>query len=156
MTPERRAKTAAKHLLAGDAATLGIGARIDAVGPDTATVSMTVRPDMLNGHGICHGGYIFMLADSAFAFACNAGNHSTVAQSNQITFLSPGRAGERLQACANAVAEAGRSGVYDVTVTGEDGRSVAVFRGLARRIKGQVFDEKGGENEGSDTSARDA
>ena len=142
MTPDARARSSARHMMAQDAASQGIGARLEAVGPGTATLSMLIRPDMLNGHGMCHGGYIFMLADSAFAFACNARNIATVAQSNQITYHSPGRAAERLTARANEMAANGRSGTYDVTVTGEDGRIVALFRGLARQTGGAHFTEK--------------
>lgn len=104
-------------------------------------MSMIVRPDMLNGHGICHGGYIFMLADSTFAFACNSENIATVAQSNQITFVSAGQAGERLTAIAGEVAGQGRSATYDVTVCGEDGRVVALFRGLSRQLGKPHFAE---------------
>jgi acyl-CoA thioesterase len=103
---------------------------------------MKVRDDMLNGHGICHGGFIFTLADSAFAFACNSYNQNTVAQQNQITYLTPGQAGEILTATASEVSRMGRSGIYDVTVTGEDGRTVALFRGLSRTVKGQHFPEE--------------
>jgi len=141
MTPEARAQKSAQRMMAGDAASQSIGARLEDIGPDHAKMAMLVRPDMLNGHGICHGGFIFMLADSAFAFACNARNVVTVAQSNQITFLSPGRLGERLYAEAREVAVAGRSGTYDVTVTGEDGRVVALFRGLSRQLGKPLFEE---------------
>lgn len=96
----------------------------------------------MNGHGICHGGYIFTLADSAFAFACNSYNQLVVAQQNQITYLAPGKADERLTATALEKSKTGRSGVYDVTVTGEDGRVIALFRGLSRTIKGQHFEEE--------------
>ena len=102
---------------------------------------MRVRADMVNGHAICHGGYIFTLADSTFAFACNSYNQVTVAQENSITYLSPGKPGERLTAVGVESAKNGRSGVYDITVTGEDGRKVALFRGLSRTIKGQNFEE---------------
>jgi len=97
---------------------------------------------MLNGHRICHGGYIFTLADSAFAFACNSYNQNTVAQQNQITYLAPGKQGEILTATATEVSRTGRSGVYDVVVTGEDARTIALFRGLSRSIKGQHFSEE--------------
>jgi acyl-CoA thioesterase len=118
-----------------------MGMRIDEVGPGRAVLSMEVQPHHLNGHRICHGGFIFTLADSAFAFACNSYNQLTVAQENQITFLSPGQAGERLTATALEQARSGRSGVYDVTVTGSDGRKVALMRGLSRTVKGQHFPE---------------
>jgi acyl-CoA thioesterase len=126
---------------AQDVASQNLGMAIDSVGPGTARLSMPVRSDMINGHGICHGGMIFTLADSAFAFACNTYNIRTVAQQNQITYLAPGHPGEVLVATASEVARAGRSGTYDVTVTGGDGRAIALFRGLSRSIKGQHFDE---------------
>lgn len=105
-------------------------------------MSMLVRPDMVNGHSIAHGGFIFALADSAFAFACNTYNQVTVAQQNQITFASAGREGEWLTAEAVETHRQGRSGTYDVTVRGEDGRVVALMRGLSRTIKGNTFEEK--------------
>ena len=97
---------------------------------------------MLNGHKICHGGFIFTLADSCFAFACNSYNQLTVAQQNQITYVAPGKADEQLTARATEVSRTGRSGIYDVIVSGEDGRTVALFRGLSRSIKGQHFSEE--------------
>ena len=141
MTPEERARRSAEAMWAGDAASKWLGARIDAIGPGTAVLSMEVAAHHLNGHGICHGGYICTLADSAFAFACNSYNRLVVAQENTITYLSPGRPGERLTATAAEVSLTGRSGVYDVVVTGGDGRKVALFRGLSRQISGQHFQE---------------
>ncbi|MBN7787189.1 hydroxyphenylacetyl-CoA thioesterase PaaI [Ponticoccus gilvus] len=145
MTPDERASRSAQAMWAQDAASQGMGMQIDAVGPGRAVLSMTVQPHHLNGHGICHGGFIFTLADSAFAFACNSYNTLTVAQENQITFLSPGRAAERLTATCEEQARQGRSGIYDVRVTGEDGRTVALMRGLSRQVKGQHFEETGEE-----------
>ncbi|QFT58465.1 Acyl-coenzyme A thioesterase PaaI [Sulfitobacter sp. THAF37] len=142
MTPQERAEKSTEIMFAADRASAGLGMRIEAVAPGQATLSMKVRPDMLNGHRICHGGYIFTLADSAFAFACNSYNQLVVAQQNQITFLSPGRADEVLTARAVETSKSGRSGIYDVTVTGEDGRTVALFRGLSRSVKGQHFPEE--------------
>ena len=142
MTPQARAERSAETMLARDAASRGLGMVIDHIAPGEATLTMRVRPDMLNGHLICHGGFIFTLADSAFAFACNTYNQLTVAQQNQITFLTPGKDGERLTATALETSRSGRSGIYDVTVTGEDGRKVAVFRGLSRTVKGQHFEEE--------------
>jgi acyl-CoA thioesterase len=106
---------------------------------------MRVKDEMLNGHSICHGGYIFTLADSAFAFACNSYNKLTLAQQNQITYIAPGKAGELLTATASETALSERSGVYDVMVTGEDGRAVATMRGLSRTIKGHLFPEDGAD-----------
>lgn len=141
MTPEERAQRSADAMWATDAASKGMGMRIDAIGPGRAVLSMEVQPHHLNGHKICHGGFIFTLADSAFAFACNSYNQVTVAQQNQISFLSPGKGGERLTATCEETSKSGRSGIYDVTVTGEDGRVIALMRGLSRTIKGQNFHE---------------
>jgi acyl-CoA thioesterase len=102
---------------------------------------MTVRDDMINGHDICHGGLIFTLADSAFAFACNARNQVTVAAGAEIHFISPGRKGETLTAVAQERAGAGRSGIYDIAVTeSTSGRLIALFRGRSHRIEGSVVD----------------
>ena len=141
MTPEDRARRSAAAMWKGDIAAQSLGMELTAIGPGIATMTMRVRPDHLNGHGICHGGYIFTLADTAFAYACNSHNRIVVAQENTITFLSPGKGGEMLTAVAREQHLAGRSGIYDVTVTGEDGRKVALFRGLSRSIKGQHFEE---------------
>ena len=144
MTPQQRAERAAAVMFANDDASPGLGMRIDAIGPGTATLSMEVRADMLNGHKICHGGFIFTLADSAFAFACNSYNTMVVAQQNQITYVAPGQLGERLTAVAVEVNRQGRSGTYDVSVTGADGRTVALMRGLSRQVSGTHFDEEEG------------
>ena len=144
MTPQDRARKCADLMFAQDAASPGLGMKITDIGPGHASMTMTVRPDMLNGHHICHGGFIFTLADSTFAFACNSYNQNTVAQQNQITYLAPGKLGEVMTATAKEVSRKGRSGIYDVTVTGEDGRTIALFRGLSRTVKGQHFDEEEG------------
>ncbi|MEP1961576.1 hydroxyphenylacetyl-CoA thioesterase PaaI [Tateyamaria sp.] len=141
MTPQTRARACADLMWANDRASQALGMRIIAIAPGSATLSMPVRDDMLNGHGMCHGGMIFALADSAFAFACNTYNVLTVAQSNQITYLAPGVANDTLTATATEVARLGRSGTYDVTVTNATGDKIALFRGLSRTIKGQHFDE---------------
>lgn len=141
MTPEARAQRCADAMWATDQASQSLGMQITHVGPGTATLTMQVRADMLNGHGICHGGMIFTLADSAFAFACNTYNQLTVAQQNQITYLAPGQADETLTATATETARHGRSGTYDVAVTGGDGRQIALFRGLSRTIAGTHFNE---------------
>ncbi|HBR37556.1 MAG TPA: hydroxyphenylacetyl-CoA thioesterase PaaI [Sulfitobacter pontiacus] len=142
MTPQLRAEKSAAAMWSTDTASQALGMRIDHIAPGTADLSMVVTPAMLNGHGIAHGGYIFTLADSAFAFACNSYNQLAVAQQNQISYLAPGKAGERLHAAAREQSRTGRSGVYDVTVTGEDGRTIALFRGLSRTIKGHHFEEE--------------
>ncbi|MEZ6022834.1 MAG: hydroxyphenylacetyl-CoA thioesterase PaaI [Hyphomonadaceae bacterium] len=104
-----------------------------------ARISMLVRPDMLNGHASAHGGMIFALADSAFAYACNARNETTVAQNASICFLAPAVAGDTLIAEAREASRAGRSGVYHVSVRTEDGRVIAEFTGLSRTIGGPVI-----------------
>ncbi len=114
---------------AGDHATKMLGMRIVAVGPGTATIQMTVRQDMLNGHAICHGGLITTLADSTFAFACNSYNELTVASGFAIDLIAPGRLGDVLTATCTEVSKAGRTGVYDVEVTNQRGERSAVFRG---------------------------
>lgn len=114
--------------------------RIVDTGPGTATLTMNVRPDMVNSHGTCHGGFIFAVADSAFAYACNSFNHRTVAAGVDINFLAPAHLGDLLTARGHARHQGGRSGVYDIEVTNQDGKLVAVFRGRAARIKGHVFD----------------
>ncbi len=141
MTPQERASRAAQAMWAGDRASQNAGMALTQVGPGAATITMVVREDMANGHGIAHGGFIFTLADSAFAFACNSYNKVVVAQHNSITYLAPGRVGETLTATAREIALTGRSGIYDVRVTGDDGREIAQFRGHSRQISGQHFQE---------------
>lgn len=141
ITPQIRAERSAAAMWAQDLASQTLGMELTAVAPGQAVMTMRVRTDMLNGHGICHGGYIFTLADSAFAFACNSYNQLVVAQENSITYLSPAQPDEVLTASAVEQAKTGRSGVYDVTVTGADGRKLALFRGLSRQIKGHHFEE---------------
>jgi acyl-CoA thioesterase len=93
---------------------------------------------MTNGHGMCHGGYIFTLADSAFAFACNSHNTRTVAQHCAVTFIAPGRLGDVLTATAAEISRTGRSGITDVTVTNQAGETIAVFRGHSRSLGGAI------------------
>ena len=132
------AEACAAAMWQGDAASQGLGMCLDAVAPGSAVLSMAVAASMVNGHGICHGGFIFTLADSAFAFACNSRNRKTVAQGGSIVFLRPARLGEILRAEAEERALAGRGGLYDIRVTGGDGRVVAELRGQARET-GEVF-----------------
>ena len=120
-----------------DAASRGLGMHIDAVGPGYARISMTVRPDMLNGFKICHGGFITTLADSAFAFACNSYNEVTVASGIVVDFLAPAHEGDRLTAECHEVARTGRTGVYDIKVTDQDAKAVMVMRGRSHTIKGK-------------------
>ena len=136
------ADACAEILWAEDAATQSLGMTLEAVGPGTATLSMSVVNSMTNGHQTCHGGMIFTLADSAFAFACNSYNQRTVAQHCSITYLAPGRLGDVLTARATEVWRQGRSGLYDVKITNQDGITVAEFRGHARTIKGAILPPK--------------
>lgn len=144
MTPEERARRSADAMWSDDRASQAMGMALTSVGPGRATATMTLREDMANGHGIAHGGYIFALADTAFAFACNSYNTRVVAQMNTITYLAPGHVGEVLTATCTEAHRAGRSGVYDVTVTGADGRKVALFRGQSRQVSGAHFAEDTG------------
>ncbi|MEP2028446.1 MAG: hydroxyphenylacetyl-CoA thioesterase PaaI [Paracoccaceae bacterium] len=141
MTPQNCAERCAEIMWASDHASKGLGIIRGPVGPGVAEMSLTIQKHHLNGHGICHGGFIFTLADSAFAFACNSYNQVTVAQETTITFLAPGTLGEVLIASAEEVLRTGRSGVYDVMVRGADQRKIALFRGLSRTIKGKHFDD---------------
>jgi len=136
--PHELAQAVGAAMYAVDAATQGLDMDVAEIAPGFARLTMRVRPDMLNGHQTCHGGFLFALADSAFAFACNSRNASTVASGCTIDFLAPGFAGDLLTAVAQERSLAGRTGVYDVTVTNQDGRQLALFRGRSYRIKGQI------------------
>ncbi|HET9340859.1 MAG TPA: hydroxyphenylacetyl-CoA thioesterase PaaI [Casimicrobiaceae bacterium] len=125
-----------------DTASIALGMTVTAVSPGHAELSMTVRADMLNGHAICHGGFIFTLADSAFAYACNSYNLVTVASGCSIDFLAPAREGDVLTARAAERSAAGRTGVYDIDVVNQRGETIALFRGKSYRIKGHVVEEK--------------
>jgi acyl-CoA thioesterase len=136
--PQTLAVLAGKTMYERDPASQALGMTLDAIRPGYARMRMRVRDDMLNGHGTCHGGYIFMLADSAFAFACNSHNLNTVGAGCTIDYLAPGRAGDVLVAEAVEQALAGKTGVYDVVVTDQDGRKIALFRGKSHRVAGHV------------------
>jgi acyl-CoA thioesterase len=132
MTLQERARACAEQMWAGDAASQGMGMALESVAPGAARLSMEVAARMVNGHGICHGGYLFALADSAFAFACNTTGEVAVAQHGAVTFVRPARLGERLVADAREQHRAQRSGTYDVRVETADGELVALFRGDCR------------------------
>ena len=136
--PQALAELTASTMYAKDPATQTLGMRLNSVAPGQASISMRVRPDMLNGHQTCHGGFIFALADSTFAFACNSRNAATVASGCTIDYLAPGYEGDVLTAHAVEYSLAGRTGVYDVSVTNQDGKRIAIFRGRSYRIKGQL------------------
>jgi len=132
---ERLALSSSSQMWAADAASQSLGMRLGRVAPGAAVLSMAITPAMINGHGICHGGYIFTLADSAFAFACNTYGETVVAVGADINFITPARLGEELVATASERFRGGRSGLYDVTVvTRSEGRVVAEFRGRSRTL----------------------
>jgi acyl-CoA thioesterase len=143
---QQLAEACAAAMWADDKASQALGMAIESMTPGQAVLSMPVREDMVNGHSICHGGFIFTLADSAFAFACNSENHNTVAAGVRIEFLAPGKLGDQLTARADQVHQGGRTGVYDVVVSNQEGRKLAVFRGNSHRIGGALVDEETGES----------
>lgn len=144
VTPEEAqalAERVAETMYSRDRASQGLGMRIVRVGPGLAELTMSVRNDMLNGHAICHGGFIFALADSAFAFACNSYNLTTVASGCAIDFMAPAREGDVLTAMARERSASGRTGVYDIEVNNQRGETIALFRGKSYRIKGHVAEQ---------------
>lgn len=139
MNDQHMARACADAMWAEDLATQRLGMVLDSVGPGAAVLSMEIMPAMVNGHGTAHGGYIFALADSAFAFACNTHDQRTVGQQASITYLAPAFAGDRLTATATERARQTRSGLYDVTVTNQNGTHIAEFRGHSRTVKGRLL-----------------
>ena len=141
ITPQAVAEATREAMYRNDRASHMMGIAIPAVGPGTATATMAVREDMLNGHDICHGGFITTLADTAFAFACNAYNEVTVASGFDVNLISAGRLGDVLTAVAQEVSKAGRTGVYDIHVQNQRGEPVAAFRGRSYSMKGKALVE---------------
>ncbi len=135
--PQRVAEAVRDAMWRDDRASKSLGMQVQAVGPGTATLTMTVREDMLNGHDICHGGLVTTLADSAFAFACNAYNEVTVASGFDVNLVAAARLGDVLTARATEVHKAGRTGVYDIEVRNQRGERVAAFRGRSYTMKGR-------------------
>jgi acyl-CoA thioesterase len=131
----RRARAAADVLYAGDTASQALGIELLDAAPGCVRVAMTVRADMVNGHGICHGGVLFTLADSAFAFACNSHGQPMVAAGASIEFLAPAPRGARLTATATETSRTSRGGIYDVVVAAETGEPLAYFRGRCARLR---------------------
>ncbi|SEB21286.1 hydroxyphenylacetyl-CoA thioesterase PaaI [Variovorax sp. YR216] len=136
-TPQQIADLAREHMFANDRAARGLGMEVTEVSPGKATVTMTVRENMLNGHDICHGGLITTLADTAFAYACNSYNELTVASGFSVDLMAPGREGDVLTARSFEVSKAGRTGVYDCDITNQRNERIAVFRGRSYTIKGK-------------------
>ena len=137
MTPQQTAEFVRDGMFTRDLAAQALGIEIGSVAPGRAAAVMTVRRDMLNGFGICHGGLIATLADTAFAYGCNSYNEMTVASGLSVDFVAPGRPGDVLVAEAKEVSQAGRTGVYDVTISNQKGEVIALFRGRSYRMKGK-------------------
>jgi len=133
------AERIALALFARDHASRALGMRLVSVAPGRARLLMRVRGDMVNGHGLCHGGIVFALADSAFAFACNSHNDSTVAAAASIDYLAAAREGDELTAEASELWRTRRNGLYEIIVSNQRGERIALFRGRSYRIEGQVL-----------------
>lgn len=144
-TPEadrqRIAERAVEALWRGDSASRQLGMAVESCAPGRAAVTMRVRADMVNGHGICHGGLIFALADSAFACACNSHGDNTVAAGAAIEFLAPGREGDLLRAVAAERWRAGRTGIYEIEVRNQRDETIALFRGRSHQVAGRLIDD---------------
>jgi acyl-CoA thioesterase len=141
MDPQALADACREAMWDNDRASRSLGIEVASVGPGSATLTMTVREDMLNGHDLCHGGLITTLADSAFAFACNGYNETTVASGFDVNLVAAARKGDVLTAVATEVAKSGRTGVYDVAVHNQRGERVAAFRGRSYTMKGRPLIE---------------
>jgi acyl-CoA thioesterase len=141
ITPQQVAEATRDAMWLNDKASKALGMQVLQIGPGSAVLSMAVREDMLNGHDICHGGLITTLADSTFAFACNAYNELTVASGFDVNLMSAARLGDTLTATAHEVSKAGRTGVYDIDVRNQLGAAVAAFRGRSYSIKGKALVE---------------
>ncbi len=135
---QQLAQAAADAMYRNDRASQALGMELEAIAPGYARMSMTVRPDMLNGHEICHGGMIFTLADSTFAFACNSYNINTVAAGCAIEFMQPAHGGDHLTAEAREQTLNGRHGIYDIRVANQTGSVIAMFRGKSTQIRGHI------------------
>ncbi len=141
LSPQDLAEACAKAMWDNDSTSQRLGMTIEHVAPGEATLSMTITDFMLNGHGVAHGGFVFALADSAFAFACNGYNQRTVGHQAAITYMAPGRRGDRLTATARELHRGKRDGIYDVQVTNDRGERIAEFRGHSRTVKGTHLPE---------------
>ncbi len=141
LSPQALAEACARVMWDDDNATRHLDMELVSIAPGEAVIAMDITDAMTNGHGICHGGYMFTLADSAFAFACNSHNQRSVAQHCSVSFIAPAFRGDRLTASAQEVSRRGRSGIYDVRITNQEGEIVAEFRGHSRTIKGAHLPE---------------
>ncbi|MCP3752496.1 hydroxyphenylacetyl-CoA thioesterase PaaI [Pseudomonas sp. SBB6] len=136
------ASRCAQALFERDPASQGMGMRLLAAGPGSARVGMSVRKDMLQGHGTCHGGYLFALADSAFAFACNSHNEATVALGCSIDYVAPAHLDDTLTATCNEQSRSGRTGNYAVRIENQQGQLIALFHGKSYKVRGTVLPEE--------------
>lgn len=138
LSPQQLAETCAESMFSRDQASQQLGMKILSVNPGKAVLTMTVDNRMIQGHGACHGGYLFTLADSAFAFACNTYDLATVASGCSIEYVAPAKEGDQLTATAEERSRGSRTGVYDITITNQDGQTVALFRGKSYQVRGSV------------------
>lgn len=136
---QKLAQDCAESMYERDAASRNLGMKITHVAPGKATVTMPVTDTMIQGHGSCHGGYLFTLADSAFAFACNSYNKTTVASGCSIEYMLGAREGDVLTANAVEQSRGNRTGVYDITLTNQNGHVIALFRGKSYQVRGEVI-----------------
>ena len=146
LSPDALARACAGEMWREDEASRHLGMVVEQIGPGFAVLSMTVTGFMTNGHRTCHGGFIFTLADSAFAFACNSHNQRAVAQHAAVTFIAPAHTGDRLTATARETSRRGRGGIYDVSVTNQTGEQIAEFRGHSRTVKGTYLPDNNRED----------
>ncbi len=139
MTPQQLAEACAESMYRRDTATQALGIAIEHIAPGEARLGMTVTAPMIQGHDSCHGGYIFALADSTFAFACNTYDAVTVAQGCSIEYVTPGKLGDRLTAHAREQSRGRRTGVYDIRIENQRGELVALFRGKSYQVRGTLL-----------------
>lgn len=138
ITPQQLAEACAEAMFSRDQASQQLGMKIISVAPGRAVLTMTVDNRMVQGHGACHGGYLFTLADSAFAFACNTYDKATVASGCTIEYVNPAKEGDLLTATAQELSRGNRTGVYDITITNQNQQVVAYFRGKSYQVRGSV------------------
>lgn len=142
LSPQQLAEQCAQAMYERDQASRQLGMKILSMAPGKAVLEMKVTQQMIQGHDSCHGGYMFILADSAFAFACNSQNQATVASGCSIDFLAPGKLGDVLTATAEERSRSGRTGVYDVRIENQFGKTIALFRGKSYQVRGTVIYEE--------------
>lgn len=138
LTPQQLAEACAEAMFSRDQASQQLGMKIASVAPGRAVLTMTVDSRMVQGHGACHGGYLFTLADSAFAFSCNTYDKATVASGCSIEYVYPAKEGDLLTATAEERSRGNRTGIYDITITNQDNQVVAYFRGKSYQVRGSV------------------